>query len=242
MLDSDDAWMPTKLERQVRMFCNAGNSITCCLCNAIIVSPQGEEGTTFENAELRPPLGEGIWENVPEVLVTRFVLFNQAAAIRRSLIERIGGFDEDMTFLEDYEFPLRLSLEGPWGYIKEPLVIYHRDSPGSYAALADASGLELRECAVRMRERLWNRVAEDDACLRLRRSFRRELNVSRRLLSAFRFSRNAVWPFAVLGTGVARLDRYRRAAYRRSPWYPQMRVAPIGDSRSASTRIQQLAR
>ena len=32
-LDSDDLWLPAKIERQVRLLQKAGTSIPCCLCN-----------------------------------------------------------------------------------------------------------------------------------------------------------------------------------------------------------------
>ena len=227
-LDSDDLWMRTKIERQVRLLERAGDSVPCCLCNATMVSPDGHEMPTFRYSELAPSLDEGVWENVSEVLATRFVLFTQAIAIRRKVLEKIGGFDQGLRFLEDYEFPLRLSLEGPWGFIAEPLVIYRENSPGSYAVTAHADAVRLQECAVQMRYSLWARVRKSDQHKHLRRTFLRELVISRGLLRATKLSREPSWPHAVLGVGLVGLERYRRALYRRCPWYPRMRVAPIG--------------
>jgi glycosyltransferase involved in cell wall biosynthesis len=229
-LDSDDVWRRTKLERQVRLLQRVGDSVPCCLCNATMVSSGGDEEPTFHYSDLTPSLDEGVWENVAEVLATRFVLFTQTIAIRRTVLERIGGFDETLPFLEDYELPLRLSLEGPWGFISEPLVVYRRDSPGSYAGVAHANEVRLRECGVQMRRSAWERVKRSARHQHLRRQFFTELVLSRIVLRATQWSRETSWPAATLGCSFIRLDRYRRALYRRSPWYPRMKVIAIDGS------------
>ena len=37
--DSDDAWHPTKIERQVSLLQRAGSSVVCCVCNSIVQLP-----------------------------------------------------------------------------------------------------------------------------------------------------------------------------------------------------------
>ena len=97
-LDSDDLWLPTKLERQVTLLEQSGHSVSCCLCN-ISMRWQERELGSFEIASLNPPLVEGLWLNADEVLATRFLLFNQGIIVRREVLERIGGFDESLWLL-----------------------------------------------------------------------------------------------------------------------------------------------
>ncbi|HWO33294.1 MAG TPA: glycosyltransferase, partial [Candidatus Acidoferrum sp.] len=122
--DSDDLWKPTKLERQVALLEHFGTSVPCCLCNVLMRVINGKEFTSFDHSLIFPRDEAGLWLNVPDVLATRFVLFNQAVAIRRGPLEKLGGFNEQLKYLEDYDLPLRLALEGPWAFIREPLVIY----------------------------------------------------------------------------------------------------------------------
>src|SRR5208283_1371759 len=87
--DSDYAWHPTKIERQVSLLQRAGESAVCCLCNSFVQLYFGKVERSFERAGVHPPIEEGIWLNPAEVLATSFLLFNQAVAIRRKVLERI---------------------------------------------------------------------------------------------------------------------------------------------------------
>lgn len=130
-LDSDDLWLPDKLARQVALMERAGPAVDCCVCDAAIASsPTPTARTAFRSAALAPPFAEGIWHNPAEVLATRFLLFNQVAAIRRGAFEDCGGFNEALRLLEDYELALRLAHRGPWGVIRDPLTLKHNDTDG----------------------------------------------------------------------------------------------------------------
>lgn len=130
-LDSDDTWLPDKIERQVALMERGGPEMVCCVCNARVLGVDGADaGTTFGFAALRPGFTEGEWSNPQEVLATRFLLFNQVAAIRREAFERVGGFNEKLRLLEDYEMALKLTAEGVWGVICDPLVVKRNDTVG----------------------------------------------------------------------------------------------------------------
>ena len=157
--DSDDLWLPTKLERQVSLFQRAGSSVPCCLCDTTLRYTKGPEITAFQLAWLFPRDEEGIWTNVASVLATRFVFFCQTAMIRRDVLERIGGFDETpLKYHEDYELPLRLALEGPWAFIRNPLTIWNQGSVESWSQKALEEEIEMRECEIRMRRGILARV------------------------------------------------------------------------------------
>lgn len=121
-LDSDDTWEPTKLERQIRLFVLGGEKVPCCVCNARNMVDGSFTKTSFDMAEVQCDMTEGFWLNPAQLIATRFLLFNQVVAIRREVFDRIGGFKEHMRLLEDHDLAFRLSLEGPWGFVSEPLV------------------------------------------------------------------------------------------------------------------------
>ncbi len=139
-LDSDDEWLPDKTERQVKLLqATESAGVKCCVCNARMVF-SSETMTSFASADLHPEPQEGIWINPSEVLMTRFLLFNQVLAVRREALEQAGYFLQGTNvyenLMEDYDLALRLSFFGPWAYIADPLVVYHGGTQDSIAQSA----------------------------------------------------------------------------------------------------------
>ena len=131
-LDSDDEWLPDKIEKQVRLMQAYGPSMPCCICNATSYTDGHEPSarTSFAQAGLTTPYENAILENPLAVLTTTFLLFNQVASIRREAFEQVGGFNAKLRLMEDYELSLRLATLGPWGVLREPLVLKHEDTAG----------------------------------------------------------------------------------------------------------------
>lgn len=139
-LDSDDTWMPEKIERQVKLMEQAGAAVPCCVCNAKILSENGTSINSFEVSNVESDLAEGYWLNPTPIIATRFLLFNQVVAIRRVAFDSIGGFKESMRLLEDHDLAFRLSLLGPWAFLSETLVEKYNDSNGvGVLAMKDAT-------------------------------------------------------------------------------------------------------
>lgn len=223
--DSDDSWRPTKLARQVALL-HKYDSAPCCLCNTLMGVVDGKELTSFDDSLIHPQHGEGLWYNVSEVLATRFVLFNQTVAIRREVFEKLGGFREDLRYLEDYDLPLRLSLEGPWAFIRDPLVVYGENSPHSFSQQALREPVVLRECAVKIFESMLTMVNHEGGRARLRTLLTHRLRLLRLLLTAARLKESSFWGARATGQALVEVDHYLRAAFRRSPWFPQPITVP----------------
>jgi glycosyltransferase involved in cell wall biosynthesis len=218
--DSDDLWQTSKLERQVALL-QTDSSIPCCLCGVLMRYVNGKPFTSFDHSLVRFPHEEGVWLNVFEVLATRFVLFNQAAAIRREAFERIGGFPEDLKYLEDYDLPLRLSLEGPWAFIREPLVTYGEASAVSFSAQARKDAVLLANCELKVYDRILAKTDRDNKNARARRTLKWRAEMTGRKLAALNLEGHNR-PFAKAEAKLLlALDRYRLALFRRSPWFPQ---------------------
>jgi glycosyltransferase involved in cell wall biosynthesis len=223
--DSDDAWHPTKIERQVSLLQRAGESAVCCICNSFVHS-YGTVKLSFDRAPLNPPIEEGIWLNPAEMFATRFVLFNQAAAIRRNVLERIGGFDESLRLLEDLDLALRVSLEGPWTFIREPLAtrqdkLEHTLGYGATPPIVAANIVRIREGILRI-------VTHRKQLADLQPLMERELRRARRQLRAVQIKGGKSFGASAVGWGLERIEHYRLAAYRRVPWFPRMRVVELG--------------
>lgn len=224
-LDSDDLWLPTKLERQVELLQKTPDSVPCCLCN-ITMRWSEKELQSFGIARLDPQLSEGIWLNVDEVLATRFVLFNQGIAIRREVLEKLGGFDESLRLLEDHDLALRLSLEGPWAFIREPLVIW-RETKGSLYHNAQFEEIKTKEPRVRILEKFLAILDQTGKRRGLHRHLRRELKRSRRQLKAARMSQMNSRFSAALGNVLRKIEQFRNAFFRRSPLFPKMKAQEL---------------
>lgn len=220
-LDSDDHWLPDKIAKQVALMERAGPGMCCCVCNATVKGVGGAViGNTFDSAGIHFGFEQGVWTNPQDVLSTRFLLFNQVVAIRREAFDRIGGFNEDLRLLEDYELALRLSAAGPWGVIRDPLVIKFNDTNGI--------GVECmmnREWHARIRAEVIGGILETETGL----GFRARQNL-RRALADFQMESRALAmlaregiPSLAAGHALAFFLRAKRAVRRRSASWPKFR-------------------
>lgn len=232
-LDSDDLWLPSKIERQVAQLQTAGKSVPCSLSNIVMRSDK-REVTSFDISQLRPDLEEGIWLNVDDVLASRFVLFNQAVVIRRSVLEKIGGFDEGLRFQEDYDLPLRLSLEGPWAFIREPLVIWRESKAGSWYKSSQREEVCCSTCTVRVFEKHLATVRGSYQRKSLVKQVNRGLKKARRELRVVRMKHMKSLGASGIAVLLRNAEMYRNAAFRRSHWFPKMKVQQLSSYVSAN--------
>jgi glycosyltransferase involved in cell wall biosynthesis len=223
--DSDDLWKPTKIERQVALLQRAGPSVPCCLCNttmnfAVVT-------TSFESAPIAPALGEGIWTNAAEILATRCILFNQAVAVRREALEKVGGFDESLWSLEDYDLALKLSIEGPWTFIREPLVVWCGGMANSLYQKTSVEQISLKENHIKIHEGFLARLGDLEQFTELRKMIRREIKRDYRQLRATKLRQMGGWSSMVAGDFLHQVEHWRSSLFGRSPWCPKMEVVAL---------------
>ena len=154
-------------------------------------------------------------------------MFNQAVAIRREVFERIGGFDEGLKYLEDYDLPLRLSLEGPWAFIREPLVIYSNASPLSFSQAALKDPIVLKHCELKICERMLAKGGSQGRQASFQVHWKRRRAIFRRELRAIELSRKGFWGAQAIAKLLIKSDRYFLAGFRRSPWFPRAITTPL---------------
>ncbi len=106
LLDSDDCWERDKIERQLEYLDK----------NPYYQIMQSEEKWIRNGRRVNPckhhrkPVG-WIWERSLE----RCLISPSAVLVKKSILERYGGFDEDMPACEDYDLWLRISRHHPVG-------------------------------------------------------------------------------------------------------------------------------
>lgn len=216
-LDSDDYWRPTKLERQMELFRRFPEA-TCCVCNARLEYETGEVLYSFDVAGLKPATETGLWTNPMEVLVTRFLLFNQVVAVRREALHSAGFFDESLRIMEDYDLQLRLALTGPWTYLREPLVIWQGGTADSLTS-SSTDGLARRHA----REILRKLQARHDLSRWVAPAVlsRRIWHLSQRITAA-EWMQQKAWVPRLAGRALRFGLRLWEAGYYRSTAYPAM--------------------
>lgn len=115
-LDSDDRWLPEKLAVQLAWL---GSNPEAQIC-------QTEEIWIRNGRRVNPRLRHRKPSGTIFLASLELCLVSPSAVLlRRSLFERVGGFDESFLACEDYDLWLRISRDTPIWLIDRPLVVKH---------------------------------------------------------------------------------------------------------------------
>lgn len=112
-LDSDDRWMPKKIERQVA-FLNAHTALHAVYTNEIWT----RNGKRVNQGKRHRKSGGWIFEQC----VPLCIISPSSIMLSRQLWQESGGFDEALPACEDYDLWLRIAAKNPIGYLDEPLI------------------------------------------------------------------------------------------------------------------------
>ena len=128
-LDSDDVWLPEKLEWQVRTIEQFKDKCGACFTDTQLVSDSDAEMTTFRFWGRNYEQATGIEHNATKLLAKSFCGFWVSTLLARTdVIRKIGGFDADVQFAEDRDFYFRLSLTTSLAYVNKVLARVDRTS------------------------------------------------------------------------------------------------------------------
>jgi len=120
LLDSDDEWDSSKLEKQLELIKTSGE----------IRAIHTDEKWIRNGNEVLPPRyldksNHLLWERS----LRHCLICPSSVLLHKSVFKKIGFFDESLTVCEDYDFWLRLLLEEKIEFIEEKLVIKHGGHP-----------------------------------------------------------------------------------------------------------------
>lgn len=155
-LDSDDEWLPTKLERQFDALEGRSVEWVGAYCTtrfepsgpggrlrsvAAAVLRRGDEHPTMEGGEAL--IGEILADNVQPGAGSTLL-------VRADVARSVGGFDVDLDRFQDPEFCLRILERGKLAYVDEPLVVREETGhpPAEVVHEADRQYLEKHAEAV----------------------------------------------------------------------------------------------
>lgn len=115
-LDSDDEWLPEKLEKQIHLS-ELKPDVPLIHCNEIWI----KEGKELAQKKKHKKQGGRIF--VPSVFLC--CISPSSVVMKRSLLNEVGLFREDFPVCEDYEMWLRITSRYFVGFVEEALVVKH---------------------------------------------------------------------------------------------------------------------
>ena len=150
-IDSDDLWVPTKLERQLAVLRDEPASAWSYTAFVLV----GADGSPLPSERDRPwtPYRGHIFA---EVVRGAASIRTPTVVVSTDLVREVGGFDEAIDCGEDYDLWARLALRSPACVVDEPLVEVrrHRDFDASKIGRAHAArDYSLRKLATQNPER-----------------------------------------------------------------------------------------
>jgi glycosyltransferase involved in cell wall biosynthesis len=122
--DSDDEWLPHKLAKQMTRLASGSGEAVACYCGMAIVGTL--EAAAGARTALRYIPNEALVQvegNLLHQLLSRSFISTQMLVARRNALLEIGGFDESLPALEDWDCVIRLAQRGPFAFVDEPLVL-----------------------------------------------------------------------------------------------------------------------
>ena len=122
--DSDDEWIPDKLEKQIKVF----------------EAAPSEVGVVYTSFWKYLNNNEKIYIPNPKIKLKEKYIFKEllkhnfiglpTAIIRKECFEKVGRFDEELSCLEDWDLFIRISRYYQFMFIDEPLLLSYY-TPGS---------------------------------------------------------------------------------------------------------------
>lgn len=128
-LDSDDEWLPEKLQRQVDKFDSTSANVGLVYGGYIIIDDETKQRIKQEKPKLRGCVFQ-------ELLKEDFV-GSPTPLVKRECFQKVGVFDEDLRFGEDWDMWFRISQHYEFDFVSEMVATFYlsqhqitRDSTG----------------------------------------------------------------------------------------------------------------
>ncbi len=113
-LDSDDAWVANKIQKQITEL-ELNPEMNFCHSNEIWI----RNGREIKQKNTHKKFGGFICDKC----LDKCRISPSTVICRKSLLIKLNGFDEDLAICEDYDLWLRITSDNPVIYIEKPLII-----------------------------------------------------------------------------------------------------------------------
>lgn len=135
-LDSDDEWLPGKLEAQVARFRDAPDSVGLVYSGSITRYDDGKENV-FQPEHRGDVFREILLKNITDT-------GSASVMVRRNVLRVVGFFDERIPAMEDYDYWIRAARFYDFDFVDEPLVRYHETQRSDRRSLIPESDATAR--------------------------------------------------------------------------------------------------
>ena len=118
--DSDDEWLPNKLEKQVKKILESSDNTAAVYCRMIFCDYKtGRKKTeNFEVYDFKEYYRDGSSVQTPSMVTV---------LIKKAVLDELGYFDERIKIGEDTELAMRVSKKYSYAFVDEPLVLVTRN-------------------------------------------------------------------------------------------------------------------
>ena len=120
-LDSDDQWLPEKLEEQVSFLKKSKDEKLGFIgCGALAIKKENEE--IIAKYELPLSYRGNIFN---KILKKNFILTPSGIILKKEILKTIGNFDENFKMITDWDLWIRISKNYNFDFINKPLFKYY---------------------------------------------------------------------------------------------------------------------
>ncbi len=116
ILDTDDEWLPSKLEKQVKLLESADSHIGLVTCCGLLVNPNGTQKELSLPPRSRPFL---------ESILRRSFFHPSSILIKKEVLDSVGPYDENYQIMDDWDMFLRIAQKYEYDFVNESLYKYH---------------------------------------------------------------------------------------------------------------------
>lgn len=116
-LDSDDVWLPDKLEKQKECVERSGRKL--CAGGGLILK-NGEKSASWLNGQ-----SGMVFDSV---ILHKMCFLYQTILVKKDCLMQIGMLDENVPSYQELDISIRLANKYEVDYINEPLFIWNRDN------------------------------------------------------------------------------------------------------------------
>ena len=138
-LDADDVWLPNKLEKQMSLI-KGKSDVGLVYCGIVVAGPKLEP-----LHEVHPTFGGQVLSAFATNAGRAVILGGESTAVvRRSVLDRVGPFDERLSIGAGWDLWRRVSCHTEVAFAEESLVLYRQhDSNAHSHLLTYVSDMEL---------------------------------------------------------------------------------------------------
>ena len=143
--DSDDEWLVTMLQTQIDRLKEMGDEYGASYCGKIVYGRDDKRMLGPRKASYMPDEARTCVEgDIYLETLKNAVVSTQTLVVRKSILDQVGGFREDLRIGLDWELTTRIARKTKFAFVDEPLVmtflgvdsISHRKADGPHTIIA----------------------------------------------------------------------------------------------------------